>query len=165
MANRFFILAASLAVFPGLAGCGQDAPTGTETVQLAVIAGAEHGGTLFSTHMTQEVTTAPPWTGDPDGTGLALIRVTGQGELCWKMYVRDIALPATSSHIHKAVPGVRGDIVVVLSPPDATGKAIGCTSGLNSDLLREILESPASFYVNVHTTDFPAGAIRGQLPR
>ncbi|MGH7528860.1 MAG: CHRD domain-containing protein, partial [Gemmatimonadales bacterium] len=25
--------------------------------------------------------------------------------------------------------------------------------------------NPESYYVNVHTTDFPPGAVRGQLPR
>jgi hypothetical protein len=33
------------------------------------------------------------------------------------------------------------------------------------DLLREILQSPETFYVNVHPTDYPPGAIRGQLAR
>ena len=166
MKIRFLRLAALLAIAPALTGCGQDAPTEVTTVQLAVIAGAEHGGAPFSTPMTQEVTTVPAWQGDPDGSGVALITINlGQREICWEMSVSDITLPATASHIHKAAVGVRGGIVVGLTAPDATGLVTGCTAGVSRELLAEILNSPADFYVNVHTSDFPAGAIRGQLER
>ena len=30
-------------------------------------------------------------------------------------------------------------------------------------MLQEIVDNPAGYYVNLHTEDFPAGAIRGQL--
>jgi hypothetical protein len=30
-------------------------------------------------------------------------------------------------------------------------------------LIRAILRRPRRFYVNVHTNDFPGGAVRGQL--
>jgi hypothetical protein len=149
-----------------LVGCAQDAPTAANTVQLAVVPGADHGGRPFSETLTQEVTTTPPYAGDPDGTGVALITLNvGQRQICWHTSVSNIALPATASHIHHAAAGVRGGIVVVLSPPDATGEAVGCRSGLDPALLRDILQNPDSYYVNVHTTEFPSGAIRSQLER
>lgn len=158
---------ASLALAPAiLAGCGDETaiPTGP-TVQLALIAGADHGGRPFSTDLTQEVTATPVWAGDPDGTGTALITLNpGQGEVCWDLSVSDITLPATASHIHQAAPGVRGPIVVFLTPPDATGGVVGCTSGVDRQLIQDILKNPGSYYVNVHTSDYPPGAIRGQLP-
>lgn len=170
MATRFFSLPgiAALALASGvLVGCNEGTPiTAGPTVELALIAGADHGGRPLSTDMTQEVTTTPPWAGDPDGSGTALITLNeGQAEVCWDLSVSNITLPATASHIHAAPPGVRGAIVVFLSAPDATGGAVGCTSGVDRDLIRDILKNPASYYVNVHTTDFPPGAIRGQLPR
>jgi hypothetical protein len=167
MASRFPILAALMAAAP-LTGCGEESPpTAPQTVQLALVAGAEHGGASLSRIMTQEVTTTPaPWQGDPDGSGLALLTVNvGQQAVCWELSVSAITLPATASHIHKAPPGTAGPAVVFLSPPDAAGRAAGCRSGLSRDLLREILTSPESFYVNVHTSDFAPGAIRGQLGR
>ena len=167
MVFRSLRLAASLAVITaGLTACRQETatPVGVQTVRLALVPGAEHGGAPFATPMTQEVTSTPPYTGDPDGTGSALITVNhGQRELCWEVSVSDIRLPATASHIHKAVAGVRGAIVVPLSPPDAAGRSVGCASDVDQALLRDILTNTASYYVNVHTSDYPASAIRGQL--
>ena len=40
----------------------------------------------------------------------------------------------------------------------------GCVS-VDRSLVKEIRQSPDEFYVNVHTADFPAGALRGQLSR
>ena len=150
-----------------LFACAQDAPTeAATTIQLAVVAGADHGGRPFSETLTQEVTSTPVYAGDPDGTGEAFITINlGQREVCWHTRVSDVALPATASHIHNAVAGVRGGIVIVLSPPDETGVAEGCRSDVDRDLLRDILNNPESYYVNVHTTEFPAGAIRSQLNR
>lgn len=159
--NRGASLFLATAVF---AACGERTPT-SPTVELEIIAGADHGGRPFSTDMSQEVTSIPAWEGDPDGAGTALVTLNhGQGEVCWSLSVTNLTLPATASHIHQAPPGVRGPIVVFLSPPDASGTATGCRAGVDRDLMRDILQNPDSYYVNVHTTDFPPGAIRGQLP-
>lgn len=160
--------AASLALGLGVvAACTQEVPTAAETtVSLAVVTGATHGGRPFAQSLTQEVTSVPPYAGDPDGSGRALITINiGQREICWHTTVAGVALPATASHIHHAPAGVRGDIVIVLTPPDATGEAVGCRSDVSPDLLQDILQHPDAHYVNVHTTEFPAGAIRSQLER
>ena len=165
MLYGFRTIAASIAIIPVIS-CGGDTSIPTDaTVQLAIVAGADHGGRPFSTVMTPEVTTTPVWAGDPDGSGVASITINpGQGEICWTLSVAGILLPASSAHIHQAAPGIRGAIVVPLSPPGATGTSTGCVSGVNADLLREIRTRPQGFYVNVHTSQFPAGAVRGQLP-
>jgi hypothetical protein len=167
MVSRFLKLAAPLTVLAaGITACSAEAPTpvGVQTVQLAVIANADHGGKSFATAMTQEVTSSPPYQGDIDGTGSALLTVNhGQREVCWELSVTDVTLPATAAHIHKAAVDIRGPIVVGLSAPDAAGHASGCVSDRDADLLRDILTNPADYYVNVHTTDYPAGAVRGQL--
>jgi len=156
----------ALAFLAVVAACSQDAPNPiAPTVQLQLIAGADHGGRPLSTQMTQEVTTVPVWAGDPDGIGSALITLNhGKGEVCWELDVSNLTLPATASHIHQAAPGIRGPIVVSLSAPDASGGSAGCASGVDRDLIQDILINPESYYVNVHTTDYPPGAVRGQLP-
>ena len=162
MSYRLALSSLSFAAL-ALAGCSEDVPTDVQTVQLAVVAGSDHGGRPFTQAMTQEVTHTPPYQGDPDGSGTALLSINvGQGEVCWETSVADIST-ATASHIHHEVAGVRGPIVVVLSPPDANGTAQGCNTGADPALLRDILSNPEAYYVNVHTPTFPGGEIRGQL--
>lgn len=161
MAPRHFHPAA-LALVASLAACAQDAPTGSHTVRLAIMPGAEHGGRPMHAAMTQETWTSG-YAGDADGTGTALLTINpGQGEVCWQLSVSDIRLPATAAHIHKAEAGVRGGIVVGLSAP-VDGTSSGCASNVSRALLTDILTDPAGYYVNVHNTEFPPGAVRGQL--
>jgi hypothetical protein len=106
----------------------------------------------------------PP--GDPDGNGLATFIIDpARSQLCFSIVVDDILLPAIAAHIYVAPAGVAGPIVVPLTPPDANGASAGCVGGIDQQLLRAIKSHPRQYYVNVHTTDFPAGAVRGQLHR
>jgi hypothetical protein len=129
---------------------------------------ADHGGRPFSTELTGAAEVPGP--GDPDGGGTATITVNpGQEEVCWELLVTNITLPATGAHIHEGAAGVAGGVVVTLTPPvdvgddDASGFSSGCTTVEDRELALDILKNPENYYVNVHTTDFPDGAIRGQL--
>jgi hypothetical protein len=108
---------------------------------------------------TEEV---PP--GDADGTGTSnVFLIPETGEVCFTIVVSEITLPATAAHIHIGGAGVAGDVVVPLAPPDAAGAAAGCTIGVDPALIQAIAAQPAGYYVNVHNTDYPGGAVRGQL--
>jgi hypothetical protein len=100
--------------------------------------------------------------GDLDGRGGATITIDG-AEVCWGITVRNIEDPI-AAHIHRGKRSVNGGIEVTLSQPPTgdPGASSGCT-GADAALLQEIQEHPRRFYVNVHTGDFPGGAIRGQL--
>jgi hypothetical protein len=104
-----------------------------------------------------------PGPGALHGTGSAVIRLDAtHSTLCFALKVANITLPAIGAHVHVGPAGVAGPIVVPLTPPDATGTSAGCVS-IDPQLLAAIVANPSNYYVNVHTTDFPAGAIRGQL--
>jgi hypothetical protein len=99
--------------------------------------------------------------GDPDGTGDALIGFNpGSNQICWSITASNLATP-TAAHIHRGAVGVNGPVVVSLSPP-VDGSSTGCVS-VDPDLLKDIMQHPENYYVNVHTTEYPGGAIRGQL--
>jgi hypothetical protein len=129
-------------------------------ILLATVGAAAAGGAPRVTTLSgaEEV---PP--ADLDGTGFAAISLNvGQGTVCWQLSVSGIALPATAAHIHFAPVGVPGSVVVPLSAPDASGTSSGCRSA-DPALIQAIIDHPERYYVNVHNTDFPGGAVRGQL--
>jgi hypothetical protein len=130
-------------------------------VQAKRLDGAPHGGRPLMAVLSgaEEV----PGPGDADGSGSAMITLNhGQGERSFALSVADID-PATAAQIHRRPAGVAGPVVVPLTPP-TTGSSSG-TLSVDRDLIKEILQSPEEFYVNVHNAAFPAGAVRGQLSK
>lgn len=97
--------------------------------------------------------------------GTATLTVNaGTGQVCYRLTVAHLA-PVLAAHIHAGAAGVTGPIVVPLfgySPPRTWTLFTGCVRAARP-LLAAILRDPAAYYVNVHSTQYPAGAIRGQL--
>ncbi len=105
--------------------------------------------------------TEVPGPGDSDGRGTASVTVDpGERKLCYTLGVGNIDR-ATMAHLHRAAVGVAGPVMVALKAP-ASGRSAGCIT-LTNELAARIVKSPADYYVHVHTTEFPGGAIRGQL--
>lgn len=156
-------------------GCAESIPT-EATIEMPLFAAAEHAehkdhtgvpGRSFGLEMSQELSTTAAGvqiTGDPDGIGTALITLNaGLGQICWSLTAENILLPATASHIHRGADGIAGPIVLGLTPPGADGSSSGCASNVDRELIVEILSNASEFYVNVHTSQHPPGAIRAQL--
>ncbi len=53
--------------------------------------------------------------------------------------------------------------MVHLNPP-TNGFSSTCVA-VSADLANALRTNPANYYVNVHTTRFPGGEVRGQLAR
>ena len=102
--------------------------------------------------------------GDPDGYGRAEISISDEfNQICWDLnQIRGIG-PITAAHIHRGVRGTNGPPVFTLRPANEGGYK-GCANG--SEWTQDRIEgNPSDFYVNVHTAEYPVGAIRGQLSR
>ena len=100
--------------------------------------------------------------GDRDGRGSATAIVDGD-RLCFGLTVKNVDKPQ-AAHIHRGTKGKNGPIVVPLKSPGEgdPGAASGCATVSSSDS-RALLKNPHKFYWNIHTQDFPAGAVRGQV--
>lgn len=111
-----------------------------------------------------------PGPGDPDGRGRALVRLAGT-KACFVLEWSRITAPV-AAHIHAGKAGVAGPVVVLFFQPGVNAASLpeeldavaGCVT-VDPGLARKIAASPRDYYVNVHTADFPAGAVRGQLHR
>ncbi len=111
-----------------------------------------------------------PGPGDPDGRGRAFVRLSGT-KACYALEWSKIGAP-TAAHIHQGGAGVAGPVVVLFFQPGTNAASLpgtlssvaGCVD-VDPAVARKIAASPRDWYVNIHTADFPDGAIRGQLHR
>ncbi len=98
--------------------------------------------------------------GDPDGTGSAAVVIDlDTSEVCFTI-TSDGIDPVVAAHIHEGGADVAGGVVVDFDWPNSLGD--GCVTG-DAAVVAAIVADPSSYYVNVHTAEFAAGAIRGQL--
>lgn len=67
----------------------------------------------------------------------------------------------TAAHIHEGGKGKNGPPVITLELAADDGEDV-CVD-VAPELIRKIARNPSRYYVNVHTSAFPAGAVRGQL--
>jgi hypothetical protein len=104
-----------------------------------------------------------PNQGDADGTGTAWITIDlAHNHICWVLRTSAITLPASSAHLHRSPAGLSGPEILSFSAPNASGFASNCKTSTSAKLM-PILAAPLNYYVNVHTSDFPGGALRGQM--
>jgi CHRD domain len=131
---------------------------------LAMAAPALGEGRPFSTTLTGAAEVPGP--GDADASGTAVISLNqGRGEVCFDLSWAGIDGTVTAAHIHVGPAGVAGPVVVPLFTGAFAGtdSASACVSGVSEELLKAIRHDPDNYYVNIHSSVFPAGAVRGQL--
>ncbi len=92
-------------------------------------------------------------------TGTATLTFNSDTKI-FSVVVNFSGITATSAHIHKGTVGVPGGVIFgftspITSPINYTSVALDSTqqADLNANM----------YYVNIHSTAFPAGEIRGQL--
>jgi hypothetical protein len=98
--------------------------------------------------------------------GAAVVHVNGT-QLSFAVAIVNPARETfTRGHIHVGAAGVNGGIVVALFEGGSNDRKLilqAARLDITEDLAARICGDPAGFYVNYHTTEFPGGAIRGQL--
>ncbi len=100
--------------------------------------------------------------GDPDGSGDAEISFADElARVCWDLNDLEGLGPITGAHIHRGAAGTDGPVVLALAQATEGGWR-GCSSD-TSWVQQAFDEGLSNYYVNVHTAEFPKGAIRGQL--
>ena len=142
---------------------------GTVTAGIAVSALA--AGTATATHSAiplnpeQETGTVVS-----DGSGFFSYTTDGD-QLCYTLEVRDLTAGPVAAHIHVGPRNVAGPVVVPLAtPPAATSTVSECITAAEGGAmtpaeLAAITADPKAYYVNVHTPQYAAGEVRGQLKK
>ena len=110
-------------------------------------------------------TCAPPTVcGDPNAVArMNLVVIPARDMVCFVTRWEGIDGTVVAAHIHPAPPGVPGPVVVPLFSGSFAGtdRTRGCVSA--NGLAGAILANPSAYYVNIHSTVFPTGAVRAQL--
>ena len=123
---------------------------------------------------TNEVPSLTPGleTVDPDGFGSATVTfdlsTVGSENICWDLNYENLTGTPIMAHIHgPGVAGINAPVVIAFTPFSALGptSSTGCRllTAPEAVIAADMVANPTNYYVNVHTLDFPGGAIRGQL--
>lgn len=96
-----------------------------------------------------------------EGTGTATFTIEGT-EACLEGEVTDVGA-VMAGHIHTGTAEESGDVLLDLAvTTEADGPVSTCVE-VDEATATAITSDPAGHYVNLHTAEFPDGAIRAQL--
>jgi hypothetical protein len=135
-----------------------------------VVLGVSAGIVAARTVETFVVTLSGQNGGDPDGSGTAVIRLdTRTGQVCYTITVRGIGVPTEpagglgAAHIHAfATGGIFVDLETNWVGQNNAFTTTGCVDATSAQL-SALLAAPDDYYVNIHTVEFPGGALSGAL--
>jgi len=101
---------------------------------------------------------------NPDGVASGTLTIDpATNTIAWDFAYENVAAP-TMMHIHVGAAGVNGGVIVNLGVATSGGPGTLIDSTTTSTLnVTNIRANPLGYYVNIHNTPFPAGAVRGQI--
>jgi hypothetical protein len=134
---------------------------------LLVVVGAVSAGAFGKSAMKMPMYSAklntaqevPTETGAPSNAGGSFTASLMGSTLKWKLTFHNLTGPATAAHIHMAVKGKAGPVIVALCANCKSGASGSST--VSASVIKALNDGHA--YVNVHTAKNPNGEIRGQV--
>jgi hypothetical protein len=125
-------------------------------------------GTLFA-NMDGDQVLPPP--GDPDGTGTALLPTNARDfEICYDIDTENLELPLDAGIVYEKQ-GEFGQVVIELfqnsmdPDPGGPGVCLTVTGAAGKDALRDMVNNPEDYFLQISDSDNGDGAIRGDLRR
>lgn len=105
----------------------------------------------------------PPTASSASGTG-EIVLDTASRQLSWKMKWSGLSAPLSATHFHGAAPATAnaGILVPIPASNTASGEAAG-SAVVTEQQVADILAG--RWYINMHTPNYPACEIRGQVVR
>jgi hypothetical protein len=174
---RYLLLPAILV----LVGCADSAPTSTDRhadhalvagtlTRAPALASVSTPSAVFNTELRADQ--EPNNASSSESKGHAQVKVLEDGSIEFVLTINNKSDETfTRAHIHKGAAGTNGGIhwdfleagVPVGSIGGHPATLRGVASARAAAVLADLLANPDQYYVNVHSTAFPGGAIRGQL--
>ena len=165
--------AVSVCAILAVAACVDQVPTNvasnaSRTPSLSVT--QEANPTVFNVTLLAE--NEPNGASTSESKGHAQVKVYEDGTMEFTFTVNNKSGETyTRAHIHKAPAGVNGGIhwdfleagIPVASIADQPSQLRGVARARAAAVVADLLANPSGYYVNVHSTAFPGGAVRGQL--
>lgn len=162
--------AVSVCAIIAVAACVDQTPTNTASVTPTFSVTQESNPTVFNVQLRAE--NEPNGASTSESKGHAQVKVYEDGTIEFFFSVNNKSGETyTRAHIHKAPAGVNGPIHwdfleagnPVASISDQPSDLRGVARPRAAAVLADLLANPSGYYVNVHSTTFPGGAMRGQL--
>ncbi len=156
------------------AACADETPTNLATNQAAslrfALGSAAAPPTVFNVLLRAE--NEPNGASTSEAKGFAQVRVLEDGTIEFTFTINNKSDETyTRAHIHKAPAGMNGPIhwdfleagVPVASVSGQPSQLRGVARPRAAAVLADLIANPDQYYVNVHSTVFLGGAVRGQL--
>lgn len=86
--------------------------------------------------------------------------------LDYAVSIEDLSAGIAAAHIHAGAEGTNGGVIINFNAFGLGGATSGAATGsvvISEAVAMALTSSPSSTYVNIHTTAFPSGEIRGQV--
>ena len=123
------------------------------------------GATGITAHLTGAEVVNPNG-GDPDGSANITLRVNRvKGRVCFVLTYKKLSGHVTGAFLHKGGEGAIARPIVTLFEGDHASPVQACVHDLRPRIVKRLKQKPDAHYVDVDTSKYPDGAIRGQLER